>query len=116
MELAASSLFDRSCRSGEEAGRKTAMTTWGHGRRLQLALPCGSVKRVLGHAEQACGFLGSNQVSAPMLDCKRDSKSLHLARVEPAVSARSDDRKENPFGDGPNDSRPADAKTLCCCV
>ena len=92
------------------------MTTWGHCSCLQLALACGSVKRVLAHAEQPCGFPGGNQVGAAALDGERDCKPLHFAGVEPAVSAPSDDGKQNSFGDGPDYSRPANAKTLSCCV
>ena len=92
------------------------MTTWGGSGRLQPALSRGSVERVLADAEDTCGRLRTDQVGAPALDGEGERQSLYFAWVEPAVSAAGEDGRQNAVVDGADNSRPADAKTLCCCV
>ena len=85
------------------------MPPWRHGGRLQSSLAGSSVQCVLAHPQQAGGFAGSDKIAAPALDGEHLRELIHVARVEPPVSAASDDREQNSFGDGAHNGRPAHA-------
>jgi hypothetical protein len=79
-------------------------------------LPRGSVQGVLAYTQNSGGFFRSDEVSGPALYGERDRESLHVPRIEPTVSAASDDGRQHAVVDGADNGRPANAKTLCCIV
>ena len=90
------------------------MPTRRDGRRLQAALTHGTIQGLLTHAEQARCLARADQITGSAVALEEAADDLHGLWKKAAMTSRGDERRLEPApGDGAQNSRPADAKSIC---
>jgi hypothetical protein len=84
------------------------------GRRRQAALTHGTIQGLLTYAEQARCLARAYQIGCPAVALQEAPEGLHGLWKEAAMTSRGDEGRLEPApGDGAQNSRPADAKSIC---